>query len=112
MLENWSIYVGLIVGVVLLITGVISFSKLPKDEQIAKVKELLLAWVTEAERDLGAGTGPIKLRTVYDRFALQFPALFKIITFDTFSDWVDDALEQMEALLQDERIEAYVKNEL
>ena len=109
MLENWSVYLGLIAGMVILITGVISFSKMPKDEQIAKVKELLLAWVTEAERDLGAGTGPIKLRTVYDRFALQFPALFKIITFETFSVWVDEALEQMEKLLQDERVKEYVE---
>ena len=112
MLENWSVYLGLIVGMVILMTGVISFSKMPKDEQIAKVKELLLAWVMQAEKDLGAGTGPIKLRTVYDKFAKQVPALFKVITFDTFSVWVDEALEQMEDLLRDERIEAYVKNEL
>ena len=109
MLENWSVYLGLIVGVIILMTGVISFSKMPKDEQIAKVKELLLAWVTEAERDLGAGTGPIKLRTVYDRFALQFPTLFKVISFETFKGWVDDALDQMEILLQDERVKEYVK---
>ena len=109
MLENWSVFLGLAVGVVLIIIGAISFSKLPKEEQIAKVKELLLAWVTQAEKELGGGTGPIKLRTVYDRFAKQFPALFTVIGFDTFSDWVDEALEQMEALLQDERVKSYVE---
>lgn len=109
MLENWSVFLGLAVGAVLIIIGAISFSKLPKEEQIAKVKELLLAWVTQAEKELGGGTGPIKLRTVYDKFAKQFPALFTVISFDTFSDWVDEALEQMEALLKDERVKSYVE---
>ena len=109
MLENWSVYIGLIVGAVLLIVGAISFYKMPKEEQIAKVKELILAWVTQAEKDLGSGTGPIKLRTVYDKFAKQFPVLFNVISFDTISDWVDEALEQMEALLKDERVKSYVE---
>ena len=109
MLENWSVFLGLAAGSILIIAGVISFSKLPKEEQIAKVKELLLAWVTAAEKELGSGTGPIKLRTVYDKFAKQFPALFNIISFETFSGWVDEALEQMEKLLQDERVKSYVE---
>ena len=109
MLENWSVFLGLAAGIVLIIAGVISFSKLPKDEQIAKAKKLILKWVTQAEKDLGGGTGPIKLLTVYEIFAKQFPALFKIISFETFSGWVDEALEQMEALLQDERVKSYVE---
>ena len=112
MLENWSALLGIAAVAVVIIIGAISFAKMPREEQIAKIKELLLAWVTEAERDLGGGTGPIKLRTVYDKFAKQFPAVFNVISFETFSGWVDEALEQMEALLQDERIEAYVKNEV
>ena len=56
--------------------------------------------VTEAEIDLGGGTGQLKLRMVYDMFVSRFPSIAKIVSFATFSVWVDDALVVMRSLLE------------
>ncbi len=55
--------------------------------------------VTEAEKDLGGGTGKLKLRQVYDLFVTRFPWLAKIVSFELFSGMVDDALEEMREML-------------
>ena len=110
-IENWYFIVTAIVMVVM--AGVIcwNFFKLPAKEQMAKVKEWLLYAVTEAEKELGGGTGQLKLRQVYDLFVQRFPAVAAVISFDTFSLWVDEALEQMrEMLAKNEHAAAYVEN--
>lgn len=110
-IENWYFIVTAIVMVVM--AGVIcwNFFKLPTKEQIAKIKEWLLYAVTEAEKELGGGTGQLKLRQVYDLFVQRFPAVAAVISFDTFSLWVDEALEQMrEMLAKNEQVAAYVEN--
>ena len=110
-IENWYFIVTAIVMVVM--AGVIcwNFFKLPTKEQIAKIKEWLLYAVTEAEKELGGGTGQLKLRQVYDLFVQRFPAVAAVISFDTFSGWVDEALEQMrEMLAKNEQVAAYVEN--
>lgn len=110
-IENWYFIVTAIVMVVM--AGVIcwNFFKLPTKEQIGKIKEWLLYAVTEAEKELGGGTGQLKLRQVYDLFVQRFPAVAAVISFDTFSGWVDEALEQMrEMLAKNENVAAYVEN--
>ena len=70
-------------------------------KQPKKVKEWLLYAVIEAERSLGSGTGPVKLRAVYDMFITKFPKLSIFVSFNTFSTWVDAALLYMDKLLTD-----------
>lgn len=97
--DTWYIFVGFIaVGFVAGIL-VYRFIKLPTSEQIQKVREWLLWRVTLAEKELGSGTGQLKLRSVYDAFVARFGWLAKIIPFRVFSDLVDDALEEMRELL-------------
>ena len=72
-------------------------------KQPKKVKEWLLYAVIEAEKELGSGTGPVKLRSVYDMFITKFPKLSVFISFNTFSEWVDVALDYMEELLTDNK---------
>lgn len=99
-LNNWYI----ILAVIAILVGggyaLHSFFKLPSEAQLAKVKEWLLYAVTEAEKELGGGTGQLKLRYVYDMFLTKFPWLVDIISFEMFSDLVDDALVDMRELLQ------------
>lgn len=109
--ENWYLALTAVVMVVMAVVLVGSFVKLPTKEQIAKIKEWLLYAVTEAEKELGGGTGQLKLRQVYDLFVQRFPAVAAVISFDTFSGWVDEALEQMrEMLTKNENVAAYVEN--
>ena len=73
---------------------------LPRDAQLDKVREWLLWAVTEAEKNLGGGTGKLKLRQVYDLFVVRFPWLVKVVPFELFSQMVDDALEDMRDMLE------------
>ena len=92
--------------------AVYRFAKLPTDEQISNVKEWLLGAVTNAEKELGSGTGQLKLRQVYDLFIVRFPWLAKIIPFSTFSEWVDEALEVMRNMLKtNEAVQVYVEGD-
>lgn len=92
--------------------GVACFLRLPSGEQLAKVREWLLWAVTAAEKELGDGTGKLKLRQVYDLFVVRFPWLAKAVSFDLFSDLVDDALDEMREMLQNNQaVKALVNGE-
>jgi len=90
---------SIIVIVIAVVALAIDFIKLSKADKIKNVKEWLKWAVIEAEKALGSGTGQIKLRMVYDMAIKQFPWLVQLISFDTFSAWVDEALIWMEEQL-------------
>ena len=80
--------------------------------QLDKVREWLLWAVTEAEKNLGGGTGKLKLRQVYDLFVTRFPWLAKTVSFELFSSLVDDALDEMRDMLdKNEAVKAFVNRE-
>ena len=73
------------------------------------IKEWLLYAVTLAEKELGSETGQVKLRFVYDMFIAKFPYLVKVISFEKFSQLVDEVLEQFEEMLnKNEKIKKYI----
>lgn len=112
LVENWFVLVGISCCFLFVGFMVFSFLKLPQKEQIAKVKEWLLLACAEAERELGDGTGKLKLRWVYDLFLQRFPAIAMAVSFETFSLWVDSALEEMRRVLtQNQAVKAFVKGE-
>jgi len=100
LINNWFVVIGLLAIVVGVGFAVYKFAGLPTKEQISKIKEWLLLAVTQAEKELGSGTGALKLRTVYDLFITKFPIAAKIVSFETFSLWVDEALDEMKKLLE------------
>lgn len=108
-IENWYLFVG--IGAVAVGAGLAigKFLNLPTATQIEKAKEWMLWAVTRAEAELGGGTGQLKLRCVYDMFVERFPVIAKAVSFDTFSQWVDEALEDMrEMLKQNEAVQELV----
>ncbi len=111
-ITNWSVILGIVAVIAVVVIAVIKFMKLPTSVQKQRVKECLLAWVIEAERDLGGGTGEIKLRTVYGWFVTAFPILKNFISFETFSVWVDEALESMREMLKtNNNLKAVIEND-
>ena len=64
------------------------------------ITDWLLLAVSEAERQLGSGTGQRKLKKVYLWFTERFPVASYFVSFDIFSAWVDKALEIMERILE------------
>lgn len=88
------------------------FSRKPREEQIDQLREWLLFGCVLAEQKYGSSTGQIKLRYVYDLFTQRFPWLVKVVSFEWFSELVDDALKQMRKMLEENKaIKAIVDGE-
>ena len=111
-IENWYIILALAAVLGVAAWYVYRYFNLPSEAQLAKVREWLLWAVTEAEKELGGGTGKLKLRQVYDLFVTRFPWLARIVPFDRFSSMVDDALEDMREMLKtNQAVKAHVSGE-
>lgn len=109
-INYWYIILALAVVLIVLVLLVYRFFKMPTEEQLEAVREWLLGAVTEAEKELGGGTGQLKLRSVYDRFVVRFPWVAKLLPFAVFSAMVDDALAEMKLLLANNvKIRSYVE---
>lgn len=107
----WIIFAG-IVCLIAAGVAIYTFIKTPRAEQLEKLKEWLLWAVIEAEKELGSKTGEIKLRRVYDLFVTAFPWLARIISFETFHGYVNEALEKMEQLIiENKKIAEYIQKE-
>lgn len=109
MLEN----IGLIIGIIGLIAvvglSIYEFIKLGKEKQLKMAKEWLLLAVIEAEKQLGDGTGAVKLRMVYDMFTNKFKFLSILLSFEQFSEMVDEVLHKMRLMLvSNEQLKSYV----
>ena len=99
--ENWFVIVAIAAVGGSIGYAIYSFVKMPSDKQLNKVREWLLYAVTKAEKELGAGTGKLKLRYVYDMFVARFEWLAK-----------DEALEQMRTMLDsNEAVQKLIANE-
>lgn len=110
--ENWYVLLGILAVLVAAGLGIYKFAGLPTAEQILKIKKMLLYWVTLAEKELGSGTGELKLRYVYDLFLVKFSFTAKLVSFEAFCLWVDEALDEMKELLEKNKsVDEFVKNE-
>ena len=106
----------IIIGSAIVVCGVfmvIIFRKGKLSEHLDKVREWLLYATTLAEKELGSGTGKIKLRYVYDMFTVKFPWLVKVVSFEVFSNLVDEVLDDMNNLLAtNTAVEQYVNGKV
>lgn len=109
-MENWFVIVAFAAVAAAGGYAVYSFAKMPTDKQLEKAREWLLYAVTKAEKELGGGTGQIKLRYVYDMFVARFTWLAQVISFEAFSMMVDEALEKMKGMLKGNKaLQQFVK---
>lgn len=99
LVENWPAIIAIIAVIAAAASFIYNFVKLPHSVQIAKVKEWLLWAVAEAEKRFGSKTGQLKLRYVYDMFTARFPFAAKFLSFEQFSNLVDEALEKFNKIL-------------
>lgn len=112
LLNNWFLIIVLIALAGVTGYAIYVFVKMPTDKQLSKLKEWLLYAVAEAEKELGSGTGQLKLRYVYDMFILRFDKLVDLISFEAFSLMVDEVLDNFQNILEsNESIQHYVNKE-
>lgn len=109
LLNNWLLIIVLIALAGVTGYAIYVFVKMPTDKQLSKLKEWLLYAVAEAEKELGSGTGQLKLRYVYDMFILRFDKLADLISFEAFSLMVDEVLDNFQNILEsNESIQHYI----
>lgn len=97
--EHWAEIICLFAMICFIIVTFKDFLSMSKAEQVEQVKGWLLGAVTLAEAEFGSGTGRIKLSVVYDSFVQKFPWIVKLLSFEDFSEYVDEALVEMRKLL-------------
>ena len=80
--------------------GIKKFAKMTAAERKKKIIAWLLQAMIYAEQQFGGGTGRLKLSNVYAMFVEAFPVFAKSITFDKFSEYVDEVKPEMDHLLE------------
>lgn len=109
MIEDIAVVIGILAVVIVIGYAIYKFTKLEKSKQLEIMQEWLLLAVIQAEKELGGGTGQIKLRYVYDMFLSKFKFVSKIMTFEQFSALVDISLIKMNDMLQNNKqIQEYI----
>lgn len=98
--ENWYFIVLALVIVILAIVFVLNFTKLPVKDRNSKILKFLLGVVIAAEAEFGSKTGQAKLATVYGKFVIAYPFIKTLVSFNTFSKWVDMALDEMKEMIE------------
>lgn len=101
MINNFAFWIVLFVICFALGMFLGKFVKKSREEKIQVVKNWLLYAVAMAEKELGSGTGRIKLGQVYEQFLLVFPQLQHVISFDMFAKLVDDVLIEFQELVEE-----------
>lgn len=101
MINNFAFWIVLFVICFALGMFLGKFIKKSREEKIQVVKNWLLYAVAMAEKELGSGTGRIKLGQVYEQFLLVFPQLQHVISFDMFAKLVDDVLIEFQELVEE-----------
>lgn len=94
--DNWFLVIAAFAVMLFVGVKLFRFCKLPTEKQYNSLVEWLKYAVAEAERDLGSGTGTLKLRRVYEKAIKQFPWVSKLLSFDKFDQYVKDALEWLD----------------
>lgn len=85
-IANWD-FIMLVIAAL----GAVTFFAFKGNKSV--VMKMLYALVTEAEKDLGNGTGSLKLATVIEAIYPKLPAVIKVfITEKILVKWIEEAL--------------------
>ena len=85
-LANWDFILLIVAAVAAVIYAIFKGNK-------SVVMKMLYALVTEAEKEMGGGTGSLKLASVIEAIYPKLPAVIKMFITDAMlKKWVEDAL--------------------
>lgn len=85
-LANWDFILLIVAAVAAIVFAIFKGNK-------SVVMKMLYALVTEAEKEMGGGTGSLKLASVIEAIYPKLPAVIKMFITDAMlKKWVEDAL--------------------
>ena len=87
-------------------------TKTSHKEQLDVIRNWLIWGVAQAEKELGSGTGELKIREVYNLFVQTFPQAAKWVTYNQFENLVDEALVDLKKILENNDLIEYAINGL
>lgn len=99
----WYLIVAAIAIVAVVSIKVYIFLKTPGKDQLNKIQEWLIWAVAQAEKELGSGTGQLKIKYVYDLFISKFPAVAIFVKYETFANMVEKALDEFKEMIDTNR---------
>lgn len=112
-IENWLIFVIILILVLFAVYAVLRFLKLTPQQQLGKVKTALLYMVTEAEKELKSKTGRVKRSMVWEWIVERFPIISLFITEEKYDELLDQALDEFRKMLEgNDSLYDYVYNTL
>lgn len=112
-IENWLIFVIVLILVLFAVYAVLRFLKLTPQQQLGKVKTALLYMVTEAEKELKSKTGRVKRSMVWEWLVERFPIISLFITEEKYDELLDQALDEFRKMLEgNDSLYDYVYNTL
>lgn len=83
---NWDFILLIVAAVAAILFAIFKGNK-------SVVMKMLYAMVTEAEKNMGGGTGSLKLASVIEAIYPKLPTVIKMFVTDTMlKKWVEDAL--------------------
>lgn len=100
-IENWLVFVIVLILVLFAVYAVLRFLKLTPQQQLGKVKTALLYMVTEAEKELKSKTGRVKRSMVWEWLVERFPIISLFITEEKYDELLDQALDEFRKMLED-----------
>lgn len=90
-----ALAIGIVVGY-----GIKYFIQSPTDSKVKMIKNWLLYATAQAESEMGAGTGKLKLAKVYNMFVEKFPEIAAVMKYETFCGLVDETLVTLRHLIE------------
>ena len=107
-LENWTFITTLLACLYLGYVKIKKWNALSQEEKIDAtlkiLREQMLSYVSEAEKEFGVGTGKLKRSEVIKKIYKDFPHLNKVINQDelikTLDEYIDDSLVELKKLLE------------
>ncbi len=99
--------------IILAVVLIATFAYLIYKGEKGIVFKMLFALVTEAEKNLGGGTGVLKLATVIESVYPKLPKFLKMfITAQTLEKWVDEVLKAAKKTwASNSNLAAYIESE-
>jgi hypothetical protein len=105
LLNNWDSILFIVLLAAAVVKVIITGEK-------RKLSELLFAFVTEAEKEYGSGTGALKKAKVMTWVYERLPAVAKLfITEKMLSNWVENALKYAKEVWENNaKVKEYIKS--
>lgn len=107
--DNWTFIVTVLSCLYLGYVRLKKWNALSEEEKIDTalkiLREQMLSYVTEAEKDFGSGTGTVKRSEVIKKIYKDYPILNKVVNQEnlikTLDEYINDSLVELRKLLED-----------